>query len=111
MVLIRHACVEKGEHIGDPLLRDPICVNEYKLSDKGIQQAIQTGKTFLAKVVPSEKSLRSPDCRTVDTARIEFKTSQPVEFLSLLEALPQSQATINMEKSSQKIGPIRPLIT
>ena len=104
VVLMRHASVKKGRQYGNPLLRDPSCVNERKLSDKGKHQAAQIGKVFSSKGVPVEQVLNSPYCRTTDTARIAFNKSQPVEFLSLLEVLSQTQVQANTEKLSQKIG-------
>ena len=104
VILMRHASVEKGKQHGNPLLRDPSCVNERKLSDKGKQQASQIGKTFTSKGIPIEQVLNSPYCRTTDTAIIAFNKSQPVEFLSLLEVLSQSQAEASSKKLSLRIG-------
>lgn len=101
VVLARHASVIKKEN---GLHRDPSCLKERKLSEKGKKQATRIGAIFTAKGVPINKVLASPYCRTTDTANIAFGKSQPAAFLSLLEALPQKQAEANTEKLIQKIG-------
>ena len=101
VVLMRHATTVKKDN---PLLRDPTCLKERKLSEKGKKQAARIGAMFTAKGISINKVLASPYCRTTDTANIAFGGSQPTEFLSVLEALPQKQADENTDKLKQKIG-------
>ena len=101
VVLVRHTSTVKKDN---PLLRDPSCLKERKLSEKGKKEAAKIGKMFTAKGAPIEKVLTSPYCRTTDTAKIAFGSGQPVEFLSVLEALPQKQAEANTDQLTQKIG-------
>ena len=100
VVLMRHASVEKG----DGLLRDPSCLKERKLSEKGKKEAVRMGQMFTTKGAAIEQVLTSPYCRTTDTAKIAFGSGQPAEFLFLLEALPQEQAEANTDQLSRKIG-------
>lgn len=101
VVLMRHTTTVKENN---PLLRDPLCVKERKLSDKGKKEAARIGKNFTVKGVAINKVLTSPYCRTTDTAKIAFVRVEPAEFLSVLEALPQKQAEANIETLRQKIG-------
>lgn len=101
VVLLRHTSV-KEESNG--LLRDPSCLKERNLSEKGKKEAVRIGEMFTAKGVKVEQVLTSPYCRTTDTAKIAFGKGQPAEFLYVLEALPQEQAEANTEQLSQRIG-------
>ena len=100
VVLMRHTSVKKG----NSLLRDPSCLKERNLSEKGKKEAARIGEMFAAKGVIIEKVLTSPYCRTTDTAKIAFGRGQPVEFLSVLKALPQEQAEANTDQLTQTIG-------
>lgn len=101
VVLMRHTSVIK-EH--NPLLRDPSCLKERKLSEKGKKEAARIGEKFATKGVPVYKVLTSPFCRTTDTATVAFGSAQPVEFLSVLEAFPQVQAEAYTDQLTQLIG-------
>ena len=101
VILMRHTTTVKENN---PLLRDASCLKERKLSDKGKKEATRIGKSFTVKGVPINKVLTSPYCRTTDTANIAFARSEPAEFLSLLEALPQKQSEANTETLKKKIG-------
>lgn len=101
VVLMRHTTTVKENN---PLLRDPSCLKERKLSEKGKKEAARIGKSFTVKGVPINKVLTSPYCRTTDSGKIAFAKVEPAEFLSLLEALPQKQAEANTETLRQKIG-------
>lgn len=101
VVVVRHTSVIKENN---PLLRDPSCLKERKLSEKGKKQATRIGEMFTAKGVSINKVLTSPYCRTTDTANIAFGRSEPAEFLAVLEALPQKQAEANTMKLTQEIG-------
>lgn len=101
VVLMRHTSTNQK---ANPLLRDPSCLKERKLSEKGKKEAAIIGEMFTAKGVPIEKVLTSPYCRTTDTAKIAFSSGQPAEFLSLLEALPQDQAETNTNLLTKKIS-------
>ena len=87
-----------------PLLRDPTCVKERNLSEKGKKVAARIGNMFKTKGVSVSKVLTSPYCRTSDTGKIAFGSSQPAKYLTVLEALPQEQAEANTEQLMQKIG-------
>lgn len=100
VVLMRHTSVKNG----DSLLRDPSCLEERNLSEKGKKEAARIGKMFATKAVSINQVLTSPYCRTTDTAEIAFGNSQPVEFLTLLEVLPQEQAEENTDQLTQIIG-------
>jgi phosphohistidine phosphatase SixA len=102
VVLMRHTHTSVKDT--KPLLRDPSCVRERNLSETGKKEAARIGKMFATKGVPVSKVLTSPYCRTMDTAKIAFGSSQPVEFLTVLEALPWEQAEENTVKLTQKIG-------
>ena len=104
VVLMRHASVDVGKGVGNPLLRDPTCLKERNLSEKGKKEAARIGEIFRARKIPVEDVLASPYCRTSDTAKIAFNRVHPVEFLSLLEVLPQEQADVNSEILSNRIG-------
>lgn len=101
VVLMRHTSTQKKDN---PLLRDPSCLKERKLSEKGKNQAARIGAMFNTKGISINKVLASPYCRTTDTANIAFGRSQSTEFLAVLEALPQKRAEENTEKLKQKIG-------
>lgn len=101
VVLMRHTSTIQKDN---PLLRDPSCLKERKLSEKGKNEAARIGEMFTAKGVSINKVLTSPYCRTTHTAKIAFGSSQPVEFLSVLEALTQEQAEANTDQLTQKIG-------
>ena len=101
VVLMRHASVRKDNN---PLLRDPSCLKERNLSEKGKKEAFKIGEKFSAKGVSIEKVLTSPYCRTTETAKNAFGRSQPAEFLSVLEAFPQKQAEAYTEQLMKKIG-------
>lgn len=101
VVLMRHTTTVKENN---PLLRDPSCLKERKLSEKGKKEAARIGNNFTAKGVPINKVLTSPYCRTTDTGKIAFARGEPAEFLSVLEALPQKQAEANTETLRQKIA-------
>lgn len=101
VVLMRHTSTVQKDN---PLFRDPSCLKERKLSEKGKKQAARIGEMFATKGVPIKKVLTSPYCRTTDTAKIAFSRGQPAEFLSVLEALPQEQAEANTDQLMQKIG-------
>ena len=102
VVLMRHTHTSVKDT--KPLLRDPSCVKERNLSEAGKKEAARIGNMFATKGVLVSKVLTSPYCRTADTANIAFGSSQPVEFLTVLEALPQKQAEANTEQLTQKIG-------
>lgn len=104
VVLMRHASVDTGKGVGDSLLRDPTCLKERNLSEKGKKEAARIGEIFRARKIPVEDVLASPYCRTSDTAKIAFNSVNPVDFLSLLEVLPQEQAEVNSEILSNRIG-------
>ena len=104
VVLMRHASVNQGKEVGNPLLRDPSCLKERNLSDKGKREAARIGEKFVANNIPIESVLTSPYCRTIETAKIAFDRAQPVEFLSLLEALPEEKAEANSETLMRRIG-------
>ena len=101
VILMRHATVRKENN---PLLRDPSCLNERNLSEKGKQDAIKIGEQFSAKGVPVDTVLASPYCRTTATAKNAFGRSKSVEFLAVLEAFPQKQAEAYTERLMSKIG-------
>lgn len=101
VVLMRHTTTLKENN---PLLRDPSCSKERKLSHKGKKEAARIGKNFTDKRVPIYKVLTSPYCRTRDSGNIAFARSEAAEFLSLLEALPQKKAEANTETLRKKIG-------
>ena len=102
VVLMRHTHTSVKDT--KPLLRDPTCVNERNLSEVGKKEATRIGNMFSTKGVLVSKVLTSPYCRTADTANIAFGSGQPVEFLTVLEALSQKQADANTEQLTQKIG-------
>ena len=101
VVLMRHTTTIKENN---PLLRDPSCLKERTLSEKGKKEAARIGKSFIAKGVSINTVLTSPYCRTTDTGKIAFARVEPAKFLSLLEALSQKQAEANTETLRQKIG-------
>lgn len=100
VVLMRHASTSQGDH----LARDPTCSSEINLTDQGKREAAMIGEVFAAKAIPIQNILTSPYCRAVDTARIAFGGSQPVEFLSLPEPLPREEAQANSETLVSRIG-------
>ena len=93
VVLMRHAPVERDSGKGDPLLRDPSCLNERNLSQQGRQDAERLGMQFKQRDIPITEALHSPYCRTTDTARLAFGDARPVEYLSLLEVLGHDEAS------------------
>ena len=104
VIVMRHSAVIKSKQHGQPMLRDPSCRKEIKLSAKGKLQAAYTGKLFSIKNIPVEEVLTSPYCRTIETAKIAFSKNRAVDFLILLDALPQTQAEANTKTLSQRIG-------
>jgi len=102
VVLMRHTHTTVKDT--KPLLRDPSCVKERNLSEEGKKVAARIGQAFTTKGVPVSNILASPYCRTSDTGKIAFGSSQPVDYLTVLEALPQEQADANTEQLMQKIG-------
>lgn len=101
VVLMRHTTTLKENN---PLLLDPSCAKERKLSDKGKKEAARIGESFTAKGVLISKVLSSPYCRTTNTGKIAFSKAEPAKFLSVLEALSQKQAEANTLTLQQKIG-------
>ena len=101
VVLMRHTTTLKDNN---PLLLDPSCAKERKLSEKGKKEAARIGENFTAKGVLINKVLTSPYCRTTDTGKIAFAKVEPAKFLSVLEALSQKQAEANTQTLQQKIG-------
>jgi phosphohistidine phosphatase SixA len=101
VVLMRHASTVQKDN---PLLRDPSCLKERKLSEKGKNEAARIGEMFAAKGISINKVLTSPYCRTTHTAKIAFGGGQPTEFLSVLEALTQDLAEENTDQLTQIIG-------
>ena len=104
VVLMRHASVNQGKESGNPLQRDPSCLKERNLSNKGKREAARIGEKFIAHKIPIERVLTSPYCRTVETAKIAFDRAQPVDFLSLLEVLPEEKAEANSAILMRRIG-------
>lgn len=101
VVLMRHTSTVQKDN---PLLRDPSCLKERKLSEKGKKEAARIGKMFAAKGVLIDKVLTSPYCRTTDTAKIAFGKVQSAGFLAVLEALSREQAEANTDQLTQKIS-------
>lgn len=104
VVLMRHATTNTGKGSGAPLMRDPSCLKERKLSSKGKKEAAQIGKMFVSKGVSVGDVLVSPYCRTTNTAKIAFGRGTATDFLSLLEVLSGEQADKFTEQLSRKIG-------
>lgn len=104
VVLMRHTTTNTGEDSNNPLVRDPSCVSERKLSAKGKTQAAKIGEMFASFGVAVGDVLASPYCRTTDTAKTAFGRSTPADFLSLLEVLSDEQADASTEQLSHKIG-------
>lgn len=104
VVLIRHAPVERGAESGDPLLRDPSCSNERKLSKSGKKNAEELGKRFREHDIAVSYVMHSPFCRTTDTAHIAFGKASPAQYLSLLEILDSVTAAKQTDKLNQVIG-------
>ncbi|MDH5369288.1 MAG: histidine phosphatase family protein [Gammaproteobacteria bacterium] len=101
VVLMRHTTTLKEKN---PLLRDPSCIKERMLSEKGKKEAARIGKRFTTKGVLINKVLVSPYCRTTDTGKIAFTKVEVAEFLSLLEALSQNKAEANTKTLQEKIA-------
>jgi phosphohistidine phosphatase SixA len=104
VVLMRHAPVERGANRGNPLVRDPSCKGERKLSDQGQLDAAEVGRQFREHGVPVEKVLHSPFCRTTETAKRAFGTATAAEYLSLLEILSTDEAAQQTERLNRTIG-------
>jgi phosphohistidine phosphatase SixA len=104
VVFMRHTATNTVKGSGNPLVRDPTCRQERKLSPKGKRQAAQIGKMFTAFGVPVGDVLVSPYCRTTDTAEIAFGRGTPTDFLSLLEVLSAEQADAATERLNRRIG-------
>ena len=102
VVLMRHTHTTVKDT--KPLLRDPSCVKERNLSDKGKKVAARIGNMFKTNGVSVSNVLTSPYCRTSDTGKIAFGSSQPVDYLTVLEALPTEQAEANTEILMETIG-------
>ncbi|MDH5392102.1 MAG: histidine phosphatase family protein [Gammaproteobacteria bacterium] len=100
VVLMRHASVDRG----DSLVRDPGCLKESMLSEKGKAQAARVGELFRSMRVNISQVLSSPYCRTTDTAKIAFGQAQAVAFLSLLEGLAENEVEENTEWLAKTIG-------
>jgi len=86
VVLMRHTHTTVKDT--KPLLRDPSCVKERNLSEKGKKVAARIGSMFTTKGVPVSGVLTSPY----------------FDYLTVLEALPLEQAEANTEQLMQKIG-------
>ena len=104
VVLMRHAPVERGTEGVDPLLRDPSCLNERNLSNRGKRNAEVAGSRFKEHNIPVSRVMHSPFCRTTATARIAFGEAYPAEYLSLLEILSPDEAEGRTQKLNQVIG-------
>lgn len=98
VVVIRHAHVEPGANMGDPLLRDTTCARERNLSADGKSNAKRMGEFFKTRGIPIEKVLHSPFCRTTDTARIAFGSVTMASYLSLIEILSEQDAARQTEQ-------------
>lgn len=104
VVLIRHAQVVSGPDAGNPLLRDPSCVSERKLSTEGKQNAQALGREFSQRRIAIDEVRHSPYCRTTDTARLAFGEADAVPYLSLLEVLEAEAAQQQTQTLNQVIG-------
>lgn len=104
VLLMRHAPVEKGPGGGDPLLRDPSCAKEKRLSSQGKREAERVGGRFRDRGIPVTKVLHSPFCRTTATAQLAFGAADPAQYLSLLEILGPEAAMRQTEELTRVIG-------
>lgn len=104
VVLFRHGEVQRGQGVGDSLVRDDSCVRERNLSATGRQQFADIGEAFATRDIQVEQVFVSPLCRTRDSAEIAFGTFEVSEFLSLSEILPESVAHDAALETAEVIG-------
>lgn len=107
VVLMRHAPVERGTESGNPLLRDPSCKQEKKLSSLGKRNAALVGNRFRERNIPVSKVMHSPFCRTTDTAESAFGLAYPANYLSLLEILSSEEAAQQSDELNRVMGSYR----
>lgn len=103
VVLMRHAQVERGPGSGNPLLRDPSCEKEKKLSPEGRRHAELAGRRFREQGIRVDGVMHSPYCRTSATAQLAFGKASPAQVLSLLEVLSPAEASRQTERLNQLI--------
>jgi len=104
VVLMRHGPVEVGADAGNPLVRDPSCRRERKLSNQGKHKAQEIGSRFEKHQVSVSKVLHSPFCRTAETAHLAFGKASPATYLSLLEILEPGDAERHTLELNRAIG-------
>jgi phosphohistidine phosphatase SixA len=89
VVLLRHAF---APGIGEPANFDVAkCNTQRNLSEAGRQQARKIGALFAARAAPVEKILSSRWCRTLETARLAFR-STGMEEVEMLDPPPSDPA-------------------
>ncbi|MEN8209547.1 MAG: hypothetical protein ABFR50_09895, partial [Candidatus Fermentibacteria bacterium] len=104
VIVMRPPAAEMDEGGGNPLLRDPSCASKENLSEKGKMKAVRIREQFKSRGVPIDSVLTSPDCLAKETAKTVFGQAESVEFLSLLETLPDQQAETYTEELERRIG-------
>lgn len=88
-VLLRHAF---APGTGEPANFDlEKCNTQRNLSEAGRQQARKIGALFAARAAPVERVLSSRWCRTLDTARLAFR-SDDLELLAALDPFADDDA-------------------
>lgn len=89
VVLLRHAF---APGTGEPANFDvEKCNTQRNLSDAGRQQARKIGALFAARAAPVDRVLASRWCRTLETARLSFR-SDDLEPFAALDPLPADAA-------------------
>ncbi|MBL3619478.1 MAG: c-type cytochrome [gamma proteobacterium endosymbiont of Lamellibrachia anaximandri] len=104
VILMRPHTVDMNEENGDSLLRDPSCKSKENLSEKGKMNAASIGEQFKSRGIPIESVLASQDCLAKETAKTAFGQVEPVEFLSLMETIPEQQADSYTAQLERRIG-------
>src|SRR5262245_5359073 len=101
VILLRHTHVDIREGMGH--LSPGNCAEEVNLSSRGVEQAKRLGEAFRVHGVSIGEVLTSPFCRCIDTGRLAFGRSTPVDFLQPPGVVSQEQAKLNQERVVQEI--------
>ena len=101
VILLRHTHVDIREGIGH--LAPGNCAEEVNLSASGVEQAKRIGEAFRAHGIAVGEVLSSPYCRCIDTGKLAFGRSTPVQYLRPPGTVSEDQAKLNQERVVQEI--------
>jgi phosphohistidine phosphatase SixA len=101
VILLRHTHVDIREGIGH--LAPGNCAEEVNLSTSGVEQAKRIGEAFRAHGIAVGEIFTSPYCRCIDTGRLAFGRTTPVQYLKPPGVVSEDQAKLDQQRVVQEI--------